>query len=82
MKKKKSSAQGLPEYTGRYPKPKLRFRLRVVFFIFLSCLLIGLVFYLLGVNFDLFPIKFRRSNAFFVFLLTIPKKCVILDRQP
>ena len=72
MKKKKSSAQGLPEYTGRYPKPKLRFRLRVVFFIFLSCLLIGLVFYLLGVNFD----------AFFVFLLTIPKKCVILDRQP
>ena len=53
MKKKKSSAQGLPEYTGRYPKPKLRFRLRVVFFIFLSCLLIGLVFYLLGVNFDL-----------------------------
>ena len=72
MKKKKSSAQGLPEYTGRYPKPKLRFRLRVVFFIFLSCLLIGLVFYLLGVNFDLF----------FVFLLTIPKKCVILDRQP
>ena len=54
MKKKKSSAQGLPEYTGRYPKPKLRFRLRVVFFIFLSCLLIGLVFYLLGVNFDLF----------------------------
>ena len=54
MKKKKSSAQGLPEYTGRYPKPKLRFLLRVVFFIFLSCLLIGLVFYLLGVNFDLF----------------------------
>ena len=54
VKKKKSSAQGLPEYTGRYPKPKLRFRLRVVFFIFLSCLLIGLVFYLLGVNFDLF----------------------------
>ena len=63
MKKKKSSAQGLPEYTGRYPKPKLRFRLRVVFFIFLSCLLIGLVFYLLGVNFDLFSYLIPKKQC-------------------
>ncbi|MDO4155749.1 MAG: hypothetical protein Q4D37_03085 [Oscillospiraceae bacterium] len=55
MKKKKSaSSLTLPEYTGRYPKPKLRFRLRTVFFIFLVCLLGGLVFYLLGVNFNWF----------------------------
>ena len=67
MKKKKSSAQGFPEYTGRYPKPKLRFRLRVVFFIFLSCLLIGVVFYLLGVTFDLLSYLIPKKQCFFRF---------------
>lgn len=54
MKKKKSVPPTMPEYTGRYPRPKLRFRLRTVFFIFLFCLLGGLVLYLLGINFNLF----------------------------
>jgi hypothetical protein len=53
MKKKKSTQQTMPTYTGRNPRPKIRFHFRVIFIIFFLCLIAGLILYLVGINFNL-----------------------------
>lgn len=54
MKKTNRAPRTLTPYPGRKPRPKLRFRLRVVLIIFLICILAGFLFYMFGVNLNFF----------------------------